>query len=51
MRRYVGEILWVLTVAKGRKPEFFVKVVSKTGYVPEEATERVLLHRDLTSVG
>lgn len=30
-----------LTVAKGRKPEFFEKVVSKTGYVPEEAKERV----------
>jgi aldehyde:ferredoxin oxidoreductase len=30
-----------LTAAKGRKPEFFVKAVSRTGYVPEEATERV----------
>lgn len=30
-----------LTVAKGRKGEFFAKVVSKTGYVPEEAKERV----------
>jgi aldehyde:ferredoxin oxidoreductase len=30
-----------LTVAKGRKPEFFEKVVSKTGYVPEDARKRV----------
>lgn len=30
-----------LTVAKGRKPEFFEKVVSKTGYVPEDAKQRV----------
>ena len=30
-----------LTVARGRKPEFFRKVISKTGYVPEEAMQRV----------
>jgi aldehyde:ferredoxin oxidoreductase len=30
-----------LTVAKGRKPEFFRKVVSKVGYVPEEAMDRI----------
>lgn len=30
-----------LTVARGRRPEFFRKVVSKIGYVPEEAMQRV----------
>jgi len=30
-----------LTVAKGREPDFFRKVVSKVGYVPEHAMERV----------
>jgi aldehyde:ferredoxin oxidoreductase len=30
-----------LTVAKGRKPEFFEKVVSNVGYVPEDAWNRV----------
>jgi aldehyde:ferredoxin oxidoreductase len=30
-----------LTVAKGRKPDFFQKVVSKIGYVHEDAMERI----------
>ncbi len=30
-----------LTVAKGRKPEFIQKIVSKVGYVPEEAMDRI----------
>lgn len=30
-----------LTVAQGRKPEFFAKVVSKIGYVPKETMERI----------
>jgi aldehyde:ferredoxin oxidoreductase len=30
-----------LTVAKGRKPDFFKKVISKIGYVPETAMDRV----------
>ena len=30
-----------MTVAKGRKPEFFEKLVSKIGYVPKEAMKRV----------
>ncbi len=30
-----------LTVAKGREPDFFKKVATKVGYVPEEATDRV----------
>jgi aldehyde:ferredoxin oxidoreductase len=30
-----------LTVAKGRKGDFFRKVVTRTGYVPDEARERV----------
>lgn len=30
-----------LTVAKGRKPEFFEKVISRVGYVPEDAWDRV----------
>lgn len=30
-----------MTVAKGRKPEFIEKIVSKAGYVPEDAWNRV----------
>jgi aldehyde:ferredoxin oxidoreductase len=30
-----------LTVAKGREPDFFRKIVSKVGYVPEDAMDRV----------
>lgn len=30
-----------LTVAKGRHPDFFKKVVTKVGYVPEEARDKV----------
>lgn len=30
-----------LTVAKGRKPDFFQKVASKIGYVPEDAMRRI----------
>ncbi len=30
-----------LTIAQGRKPEFFIKVVSKIGYVPNEAMDKI----------
>ncbi|MDY7037396.1 MAG: aldehyde ferredoxin oxidoreductase N-terminal domain-containing protein, partial [Thermodesulfobacteriota bacterium] len=30
-----------LTVATGRKPEFFKKVISRTGYIPEEKIEQI----------
>ena len=30
-----------LTIAQGRKPEFFIKVVSKIGYMPNDAIEKI----------
>ena len=31
-----------LTIAKGRRPEFFKKVIPATGYLPEEKIDRIL---------